>query len=85
MKAVMGSHLDAVISHFEKYFSEDTEKYNWIRNPFLHNANVPQGFTSLAAEQFIDLTSELTSKSIYNPNSLISFRVNSRAKFPLVF
>ena len=32
MKTVMCSHLDALISHFEKYFSEDMEKHNWIRN-----------------------------------------------------
>ena len=60
------------------------EKYNYIRNPFLDNENAPQGFTSLEAEQFVDLTSDLTLKSIYNPNSLISFWVKSRAKFPLV-
>ena len=58
MKTVMCSHLDALISHFEKYFSEDMEKYNWIRNPFVDNANAPQEFTSLEAEQFIDLSSD---------------------------
>ena len=75
-------HLDALISHFEKYFSEGMEKYNWIRNHFLDNANAPQGFTSLGAEQFIDLTSDLTLKNIYNTNSLISFWV--KAEFPFV-
>ena len=80
----MCSHLDALISHFEKHFSEDMEKYNWIRNPFVDNANARQGFTSLAAEQFIDLTSDLTFKSIYNPNSLILFWVKAQAEFPLV-
>jgi len=50
MKTVMCSHLDALISQFEKYFSEDMEKHNWIRNPFVDNANAPQGFTSLEAE-----------------------------------
>ena len=73
MKTVMC--LDALISHFEKYFSEDMEKYNWIRNPFLDNANAPQGFTSLEGEKFINFTSVLTLKSIYDPNSLISFWV----------
>ena len=71
MKTVMSSHLNALISHFEKYFSEDMQKYNWIRNPFVDNA--PQRFTSQEAEQFIDLTSDLTLKSIYTPNSPISF------------
>ena len=84
MKTVMCSHLDALISHFEKYFSEDMEKYNWIRNPFVDNANASQGFTSLEAEQFIDLTSDFTLKSVYNPNLLISFWVKTRAEFPIV-
>ena len=84
MKTVMCLDLDAIISHFEKYFSEDMEKYNWIRNPFLDNANASQGFTSLETEKFINLTSVLTLKSIYNPNSLISFWIKARAEFPLV-
>ena len=82
-KTVMCSHLDVLISHFEKYFSEDMEKLNWIRNPFVDNANAPQGFTSLEAEQFIDLFSDLTLKSIYNPNSLISFWVKVDMNFYL--
>ena len=84
MKTVMCLDLDALISHLEKYFSEDMEKYKWIRNPFLDNANAPQGLTSLKAEKFINLTSVLTLKSIYDPNSLISFWVKARAEFPLV-
>lgn len=68
-----------------KYFSEDMEKHNWIRNPFVdNNATASHGFTSLEAEQFIDLSSDLTLKSIYNPNSLIAFWVNARREFPLV-
>ena len=84
MKTVMCSHLHALISNFKKYFSEDMEKYNWTRNPFVDNANAPQGFTSLEAEQFIDVTSDVTLKSIYNLYSLISFWVKARAEFPLV-
>ena len=80
----MCSHLEALISHFEKYFSEDMEKHNWIRNPFVDNANASQGFTSLEAEQFIDLSSDLTLKSLYNLNLLISFWVKARSEFPLV-
>ena len=80
----MCSHLDALISHFEKHFSEDMEKHNWIRNPFVDNPNASQGFTSLEAEQFIDLSSDVTLKSLYNLNLLISFWVKARYEFPLV-
>ena len=76
MKTVICSHLNALVSHFEKYFFEDMEKHNWIRNPFVDNANAPQGFTSLEAEQFMDLSSDLILKSLYNLNLLISFWFN---------
>ena len=84
MKTVMCLHLDALISHFEKYFSEDMEKHIWIKNPFVDNPNASQGFTSLEAEQFIDLSSDLTLKSLYNLNLLISFWVKPRSEFSLV-
>ena len=80
MKTVMCLHLDALISYFEKYFSEDMEKHNWIIHPFVNNANASQGFTSLEAEQFMDLSSDLILKSIYNPNSFISFWVKARSE-----
>ena len=82
-KSVMCSHLDALILHFEN-FSEDMEKHNWIRNPFVNNVNLPQGSTFLEAEQLIDLASDLTLKSLYNPYSLISFWVEAQSEFPLV-
>ena len=60
------------------------KKHNWIRNPFADNPNASQGFTPLEAEQFINLSSDLTLKSLYNLNLLISFCVKARFEFPLV-
>ena len=34
INTVICLHLDALISHFEKYFSEDMEKYDWIKKSF---------------------------------------------------
>ena len=81
MKTVMYSHLDALISHYEKYFSKDMEKFYWIKNPLLIMQMPLRGL-----HLWNDLTSDLTLKSIYryNPNSLISFRVKVQAEFPLV-
>ena len=50
VKNMIYSHLDSLISHFDKYFSEDMDKYKWIRNPFVDKAIAPQGFTSLEVE-----------------------------------
>ena len=60
------------------------EKHNWITNPFVDNPNASQGFTSPEAEQFMDLSFDLTSKSLYNLNVFISFWVKARFEFPLV-
>ena len=57
------------------------EKYNWIRNSFVDNANAPQGFTSLEAEQFINLTSDLTLKSIYTPIHSFDFGLRLELNF----
>ena len=73
----MYSYLDFLILHFDKYFSEDMDKYKWIRNPFVDNAIAPQRFASLEAEQFIDLSSDLTFKSIYSLDSITSLWITA--------
>ena len=60
------------------------EKHNWIRNHFVDNANASQRFTSLEAEQFMNLSSDLILKSLYNLNLFVSFWVKARSEFPLV-
>ena len=60
------------------------EKHNWIGNSLVGNANAFQGLTSLEAEQFINLFSDLTLKSLYNLNLLISFWIKARSEFPFV-
>ena len=67
------SHLDSLFSHFDKYFSENTYKHKWMRNPFVDNAISLQGFKSLVAEQFIAFSSDLSLKNIDNSDSLTSF------------
>ena len=84
MKTVMCSHLDALFSHFEKYFYEDMDKYNWIRNSLLIMQMPLRGLHLWNLNNFNDLTSDLTLKSIYNPNLLISFWIKARAESPLV-
>ena len=46
-------------SHLRSQFDHLT-----LANPLAGNANAPHWFTSLEAEQFIDLSSDLTLKSI---------------------
>ena len=62
------------------------EKYNKIRNPFVDTANASQGLTSLEAEQFINLSTDLALKSIHfhGTDSAISFLVKVFFEFSLV-
>ena len=60
------------------------EEHNGIKSPCVGNANAPQGFTHLAAEQVIDLLPDLTLKSIHSSDSFISFWVRPQFEFPLV-
>ena len=60
------------------------EKHDWTRNPFVDNENAAQEFTSLKVKNPIGLSLDLTLKSLYNPNSLISFCIKDRAQFSLV-
>ena len=60
------------------------DKYKWIRNPFVDNAIACQGFTFLEAEQFINLSSDLTLISIYSADLITSFWITARFEFPRV-
>ena len=60
------------------------DKYKWIRNTFVGNAIAPQGFILFEAEQFIDLSSDLTLERICSSSSIISFWITAQFEFPLV-
>ena len=78
VKNVIYSDLDSLIVHFDKYFSEDVDKYKWITNPFVDTVIALQGFRSLEAKQFNDLSFDLTLKSIYSPDSITSFWITAQ-------
>ena len=59
-------------------------KYKWIRNPLVDNPIAPEGFTSLEAEQFINLSSDFTLKSIYSSDSITFFWITAQFEFPLM-
>jgi hypothetical protein len=50
--------------HFEKYFCDDFDEFNWIKNPF-ENVPGPASLNVNEQEQLIDLTSDTSLKSKY--------------------
>jgi hypothetical protein len=71
LKFMFTDHLSLMKSHFEKYFPEDFEQHNWIRNHF--RAESPPSFTTTEQEQLIDLSSDSTLRTRFPSLSLPGF------------
>jgi hypothetical protein len=69
-------HLISMQSSFSKHFPEKmNDKYSWIRDPF-HEVSPPNNDFSLEEEEnYIDLTSDTSSKLIFHRVSLTEFWV----------
>jgi hypothetical protein len=67
-------------SHFEKYFLEDFEQHNWIRNPF--KVESPPSFTTTEQEQLIDISSDSTLRTTFPSMSLPGFWSSVKMEYP---
>jgi hypothetical protein len=67
-------------SHFEKYFPEDFEQRNWIRDLF--RAESPPSFTTTEQEQLIDLSSDSTFRTRFPSMSLPGFWSSVKREYP---
>lgn len=73
-------HLSQLIVHFEKYFPEDIQQHDWIKDPF--TSDPPQAFTTSEKEQFIDITSDSRLKSKFLSSSLSQFWTSVKQEYP---
>jgi hypothetical protein len=80
LKSLFTDHLSLMKSHFEKYFPEDFEQHNWIRDPF--RAELPPSFTTTEQEQLIDLSSDSTLRIRFPSMSLPGFCRSVRREYP---
>jgi len=61
-------HLSNLKIHFEHYFPQNTQQQNWIKDPF--SADLPTNLSSIEQEQWIDVTSDSTMKTMFGSSSL---------------
>jgi hypothetical protein len=64
IRSCLLDHLIMLKFHFKKYFCNEFDEFNWIKNPF-ENAPGPSSLNVNEQEQLIDLTSEIVKKHSY--------------------
>lgn len=67
----MKAHISALQKHFQRYFPEDSAKYDWIRDPF--QATAPADLSTTEEEQYIDMTSDSRKRLQFTSTSLAVF------------
>lgn len=78
----MKAHISALQKHFQRYFPEDSAKYDWIRDPF--QATVPADLSATEEEQYIDMTSDSRKRLQFTSTSLAVFWIGVEKDYPLL-
>ncbi|KAF7644932.1 hypothetical protein LDENG_00213290 [Lucifuga dentata] len=79
----MKSHISALQKHFQRYFPvQEPTEYDWIRDPF---TSAPAAdFSTAEEEQFIDVTSDSTTRLQFNSKTLAAFWIEVEKDYPLL-
>lgn len=71
LKIIFTQHLSSLREHFEKYFPENLEQYDWVRNPF--QSTLPSTLSTEEEEQLIELSCDSSLKLHYDKDKLLEF------------
>ena len=78
----IGKHLDALIQHFDEYFTnDDIENFDWIRNPFDVEMSDSAGHE---LEGLAELSCDRTMKIQFREKSLSAFWLSVSTEYPLL-
>jgi hypothetical protein len=72
-------HLHDLSIHFEKYFPENCDRFQWVTNPF--SSDAPSEFSTTEEEELIELSSDFT-KSKVSIHAIANILVFSKTSFP---
>lgn len=72
-------HLSNLKIHFDHYFPQNTQQQNWIKNPF--SADLPINLSSIKQEQWIDVSSDSTMKTMFGSSSLTQFWTHVKLQY----
>ncbi|CAK1599788.1 unnamed protein product [Parnassius mnemosyne] len=71
LKLIFTQHLSSLSEHFENYFPENLEQYDWVRNPF--QSTSPSTLSTKEEEQLIELSCDSSLKLQYDKDKLFEF------------
>lgn len=71
LKIMFTQHLLSLIEHFGKYFPENLNQYDWVRNPF--QSPTPSTLSTEEEEQLIELSCDSSLKLQYDKDKLFEF------------
>lgn len=71
LKTIFTQHLLSLSEHFRKYFPDDLQQYDWVRNPF--QSLTPSTLSTEEEEQLIELSCDSNLKLQYATDKLFEF------------
>lgn len=71
LKIMFTQHLLSLSEHFENYFPDNLEQYDWVRNPF--QSPTPSTLSTEEEEQLIELSCDSSLKLQYDKDKLFEF------------
>lgn len=74
IKIIFTQHLSSLSKHFDNYFPENLEQYDWVRNPFQSNSS--STLSTVEEEQLIELSCDSSLKLQYNKDKLLEFWIS---------
>lgn len=78
--SIIEGHLSELHVHFEKYFPENSDRFQWVRNPFSNDS--PSDFNTAEEEELIELSSDSSLKVKFSSMKLSTFWYSVRKEFP---
>nr|CAH7732526.1 unnamed protein product [Callosobruchus chinensis] len=74
IKIIFTQHLSSLSKHFDNYFLENLEQYDWIRNPFQSTSS--STLSTVEEELLIELSCDSSLKLQYDKDKLLEFWIS---------
>ena len=77
-------HCLQLVVNFKKYFPENYDDKNWIRNPFSTQETFPADFSLQERDQLIELSCDGGIKNEFKQENLSNFWLRRQEEYPLI-
>lgn len=81
LQLILVQHLSTLSTHFDKYFPENLDQYDWIRDPF-HSTPSPSVLSIVEEEHLLELSCDTSLKLRFEKDNIIQFWSNVFQEYP---